>query len=107
MTEFIAWISPFLDRHGWPTTVLLVVCVGIVIAFRWAAPKLDSWVSTIVLKHCALIDSLTTAIDAIKESLLKGTAQYTSDVARSDQTLSRIETKIDGLKEDVSEIRHG
>lgn len=106
MTEFITFINPVLERHGWPTVVLLVMCLGLFWACRWAAPRIDGWISKVVNDHCLLIESLRDAIDAIKSSLVSGKLKYDGDVTRTDQTLVRIEGKLDDIKEVVQEIKH-
>ena len=105
MDETFNIVRQFLSEHGWPATMLAVVCIGLFWVSRWAAPRLEGWINSLVAAHLDLVNSLRSAVDDIKEALLTGQSRYEVGEIEKAKTLLRIESKVDSIKT-VVDIKH-
>lgn len=106
MDETLLAVRQFLAEHGWPTTVLAVICIGLFWICRWAAPRLEGWVNSLVAAHLDLVNSLRSAVEDIKDALLTGQSRYEVGELEKAKTLLRIESKVDSIKTVVDIKQH-
>lgn len=103
-TDFLMRV---LELHGWPTAVLFVVVGALIFIGRWVAPKIESWVSALVKSHTELVETLGKSVEEISGAMAVSQTKYEVQEAEKTLSLARIETKIDKLKEDMNELKHG
>lgn len=105
--EAMDFLMRVLELHGWPTAVLLVVVGALFVVGRWVAPKIEAWVGALVKSHTELVETLGKSVEEISGAMAVSQTKYEVQEAEKTLSLARIENKIDKLKEDMSELKHG